>query len=128
MLQLTMLRPTNGAVTSIGTYPFRIGRGPGDQLRIQAPGVWEGHCTLEWRGADGIHLVGSPEAITAVNGQTVKEIKVRNGDLLDIGGARLMLSVRPAPQRTFRLLEILVWLVLAGIGLTQLFLMFYGLP
>jgi hypothetical protein len=36
--------------------------------------------------------------------------RVRNGDLLEIGGVRLLLSVRPASQRSFRLLEILVWL------------------
>jgi pSer/pThr/pTyr-binding forkhead associated (FHA) protein len=128
MLQVTLLHPAGGAVTPVPRYPFRIGRASGDQLRIQEPGVWESHCTLEWRGAEGIHLIGNAQAITSVNGQTVTEIRVRNGDLVELGAARLLLSVRPVPQRSFRVLEILVWLTLAGVGLTQVFLMLWGLP
>jgi pSer/pThr/pTyr-binding forkhead associated (FHA) protein len=128
MLQVTVLDPTVNKVTPVGRYPFRIGRGSGDQLRIQAPGVWEGHCTLEWRAPDGVYLVGSLEAITLVNGQSIKETRVRNGDLLEIGCVRLLLSVRPASQRSFRFLEILILLALGGVGLAQVYLMLFGLP
>jgi pSer/pThr/pTyr-binding forkhead associated (FHA) protein len=128
MLQLTVLGEGRDQVTPVDRYPFRIGRAPNDQLRIQAPGVWESHCTLEWRAPDGIHLVGCPEAIIVVNGQRVSEIRVRNGDLLEMGGVRLLLSVRPSPQRSFRLLEILVWIGLAAVGLAQVYLMLRGLP
>ena len=39
-----------------------------------------------------------------------------------------MLSVCPVPQRHFGLLEVLVWLTLSAIALSQLFLMLVGLP
>ncbi|MCL4178485.1 MAG: FHA domain-containing protein [Verrucomicrobia bacterium] len=128
MLQLTLLGRVPAETTPVRGYPFRVGRAPGDQLRLQAPGVWDSHCTFEWRGTDGIHLVGNPQALTALNGQPVKQARIRNGDLLEIGGARLLVSVAPAAQRSFRLLEILIWLGLAGTGLAQLFLMLWGLP
>ena len=128
MLQVTLLRPVGGGVTPVACYPFRIGRAVDDQLRLEAPGIWDRHCTLEWRGLEGVHLVGNAQALTSVNGQTVKEVRVRNGDVVDIGGVRLMLSVCPVPQRHFGLLEVLVWLTLSAIALSQLFLMLVGLP
>ncbi len=128
MLQLTLVGRVPAETTPVRGYPFRVGRAPGDHLRLQVPGVWDSHCTLEWRATDGIHLVGNPQALTAVNGQPVKQARIRNGDLLEIGGARLLVSVAPAAQRSFRLLEILIWSGLAGVGLAQLFLMLRGLP
>ncbi len=128
MLQLTILGQGPRETTAVIRYPFRIGRAPGDQLRIEAPGVWERHCTLEWRGADGIQLVGHPEAMTAVNGQRVNETRVRNGDVLEIGGIRLLISVSPLPQRSFRLLEWLFWSGYSAAALLQVYLMLWGLP
>jgi pSer/pThr/pTyr-binding forkhead associated (FHA) protein len=128
MLQVTVLGQAQATVTQISSYPFRIGRAPGDHLRIQAPGVWDNHITLEWRAAEGIHLVGSPESLTAVNGHLVKETRIRNGDLVQIGGVRLLLSVAPAAQRSFRPLEIVIWTALGAVGLAQLYLMLVGLP
>jgi pSer/pThr/pTyr-binding forkhead associated (FHA) protein len=128
MLQVTLLRPAGGAVTPVPRYPFRIGRAADDQMRLQVPGVWDRHCTLEWRGSEGVHLVGDARALTLVNGQPVKEVRVRNGDIVDVGGVQLMLSVCPVPQRHFGALEFLVWLTLSTIALSQLFLMLVGLP
>jgi pSer/pThr/pTyr-binding forkhead associated (FHA) protein len=128
MLQLTRLGSGQLESVPVNRYPFRIGRDASDHLRLEAPGVWGGHCTLELRAAAGIHLTGNPQAVTVINGQPVRETRLRNGDIIELGNVRLLASIGPAPQRSFRRLEALVWTALAALGLSQLYLMLAGLP
>jgi pSer/pThr/pTyr-binding forkhead associated (FHA) protein len=123
MFQLRLLTgKTAGAEIGVCRFPFWIGRGVRDHLRVEADGVWERH--LELRILDrGVALESRPEARTHINGQRVARALLRNGDLIEIGSQKLQFWLAPVRQHGLLLREITTWLALVALVALQVVLL-----
>jgi len=106
-----------------GRLPFSIGRSSSDSLRLEDAGVWEHHCRIEWRDHHAA-LVAAPEALTTVNGQSMQEAILRNGDILELGSLRLQFGLGPTVHRSLRLREAITWIAFAILSLAQIALIY----
>jgi pSer/pThr/pTyr-binding forkhead associated (FHA) protein len=105
-------------------FPFRVGRAPQNDLPLEDDGVWEQHVTLEFQRKSGFSLIAAANAIVTVNGKQADGTLLRNGDVITLGHAKIQFWLAPAPQRSLRLSENLVWALLIFITLGQLALIF----
>jgi len=106
-------------------FPVQIGRAPNSDLRLQEEGVWENHLQIHLRSREGFLLAALAPAFVAVNGQSIKEAILRNGDLIELGAVRIRFSLAPTRQRGLRLRESLVWLTLAALCSGQIALIYW---
>ncbi|MEO8428372.1 MAG: FHA domain-containing protein [Verrucomicrobiota bacterium] len=116
MVQLTVLSgKTAGALVVARRFPFRIGRAPDDNLRIEEAGIWDGHLELSLKMPAGLLITVHEKALAAANGEPFKQRIVRNGDVIEIGSARIQLALSPTQQRGFRARELVTWAALIGL-------------
>lgn len=121
MVQLQILSGQQaGQRVLVRRLPFLIGRSPGAGMALGDPGVWESHCRLTVNPAEGFHVSALGEALLLVNGEAARSVRLRNGDILEAGGARMRFSLADAPLRNHRLRAALVWAGLAALILGQL--------
>jgi hypothetical protein len=104
--------------------PFQVGRSAQDELRAEDDGVWEHHCRMELRDDHRIALVAADEPLTTVNGQSLKEAILRNGDTIELGSLRLQFSLSPTKHRGLRFRESMTWMGLAVLALAQVALIY----
>lgn len=127
MIELRILTGKQaGAVVAARRFPFRLGRSPAAHLCLEETGVFEQHAQIRLDPAAGFCLVARPGAILSVNGQPVREARLRGGDVIGLGAAQLRFGLGPVPQRGLRLREALTWLGLLALCLAQVALI-YGL-
>lgn len=100
-------------------FPFRVGRSADNDGPLDAPGVWDHHAQISLDRALGFCLNADAEASTLVNGQRTTACRLRNGDLLELGAAKLRFWLAPARQSRLRVLGALVWLLLAAVTAAQ---------
>ena len=125
MVQIKILSgETAGDIQVVRRFPFRIGRAPENDLRLEAAGVWDRHLTLEFEQAQGFTLHTATEAFAAVNEQLCTSTRLRNGDIISFGSAKIQFWLAPAKLRGLRLREAFVWLLLAGATLVQIAILF----
>jgi pSer/pThr/pTyr-binding forkhead associated (FHA) protein len=92
-------------------------------VALEAPGVWDRHLRFDWDRAQGI-LVSSPGAAGLwVNDQPVREARLRNGDILTVGGVRLRFQLSPTSVRPRLVSSAVAWLVVFGVMALELWLM-----
>jgi pSer/pThr/pTyr-binding forkhead associated (FHA) protein len=121
MIQLRILSgKMAGEIIFVRRFPFRIGRLPENELCLQEDGIWDNHLTIWCENRDGFVLTTAPDAFTAVNNEPQKEIRLRNGDVISFGSAKLQFWLAPAKLRGLQLREAFVWLLLAGTALVQI--------
>lgn len=119
MVQLRHLAgPLAGQETEVRHFPFRIGRAPNDDLRVEAAGLWDAHCVLEPSADHRLHLRARDGAPVRVNDTPVTSTPLRNGDIIEAGALRLQFGLVPVRQTSLRLREALTWL---GLGLITAF-------
>ena len=106
-------------------FPFRVGRAPTADLRLEARGVWDQHCELVKEVPRGIVLQANHASLTLLNGERVEEAALRNGDLLELGEVRLQFWLSPAVQTGLAAREILTWVALAGLLFAQIGLIYW---
>ncbi len=106
-------------------FPFVIGRAPQADLRLEEDGVWDRHICLDMDPQQRISLSVQSDASALVNGEAVQSHFLRNGDLIDLGGARIRFGFSAVQQRSLRLREALTWLGLAGLCLGQIALIYW---
>jgi len=109
-------------------FPFRVGRSSQAALVLDDPGVWDEHLQIDLRPVQGAVLTASAEALTLVNGETVRETTLRNGDIIELGAAKLRFGLSATRQRSLRLREALTWITLAATSLAQVALIYWLLP
>ena len=127
MIQLRILSgQTAGDTLVVRRFPFRIGRAAENDLRLEAPGVWDQHLTLEFQKTEGFLLHTAPDAFAAVNEQPLTSARLRNGDIISFGSAKIQFWLAAPRQRGLRLRELSVWLLLAAVTAFQ-FLLIYRL-
>ena len=69
MIQLKILSgKMAGTVTVARRFPFRVGRSPAANLRIEEPGIWDDHLTLSLTAAGQIEATVASGALATVNG------------------------------------------------------------
>jgi len=126
MIQLHILSgKTAGAQSVARRFPFRIGRAAQNDLQLEDDGVWERHLALEFQRNKGFTLATAPEAIVAVNGQSVQKTILRNGDIITIGSAKIQFWLAAARQRGLRLRESFVWALLVLVTIAQFALIYW---
>ena len=129
MLQLKILNGRQaGAELVARRFPFRIGRAPDADLRLEEDGVWDWHLQIELRPDEGFVLSVLPGAVASVGNQPVQqEALLRNGDQIELGAARLQFGLTSTRHRSLALREVLTWMALALLCLGQVALI-YWLP
>jgi len=125
MIQLKIISgQTAGDIQVVRRFPFRIGRAPENDLRLETPGVWDWHLTLEFEKAEGFILRTAPDAFAAVNEQPQTSARLRNGDIISFGSAKIQFWLAAPIQRGLRLREAFIWVLLAAVTLLQLVLIY----
>ena len=125
MIQLRLLSgQTAGETQIVRRFPFRIGRAPENDLRLETAGVWDQHLTLEFQKSEGFILRTAPEAFAAVNEQPLTSGRLRNGDIVSFGSAKIQFWLAAPCQRGLHLRELSVWLLIAAITAVQFILIY----
>ena len=125
MIQLRILSgQTAGETQIVRRFPFRIGRTPENDLRLEAPGVWDNHLTLEFQKSEGFVLRTAPETFVAINEEQKQSARLRNGDIISFGSAKIQFWLAAPRQRGLRLREISVWLLIAVVTAAQFVLLY----
>ncbi len=129
MVQLHVLSGRKAGTQAVARrFPFRVGRSSQAALVLDDPGVWDEHLQIDLRPVQGAVLTASAEALTLVNGETVRETTLRNGDIIELGAAKLRFGLSATRQRSLRLREALTWITLAATSLAQVALIYWLLP
>lgn len=126
MIQFKVLSGKTAGSTSVARrFPFRVGRAGGTDLMLEEPGVWDDHFHVEFEAGNGFVACPQGDALMTINGEAAREKKLlRNGDAIEIGGARLQFWLGETRQSGMRLRESLVWLGLALVTLAQVALIY----
>ena len=125
MIQLRLLSgQTAGDPQVIRRFPFRIGRAPENDLCLEDPGVWDHHLTLEFQKSEGFVLHTAPEAFAAINEQPLASARLRNGDIISFGSAKIQFWLAAPRQRGLHLRELSVWLLLLAVTAFQFVLIY----
>lgn len=105
-------------------FPFCIGRAAGNDYCLDDDGVWEQHLTLDFQKGEGITLQTVSDAFVAINEQPQNFARLRNGDIISFGSAKIQFWLAPVEQKSLRVREIGVWLLLAVVTALQVALIF----
>ncbi len=106
-------------------FPVRIGRAAAADLRLEEDGVWDRHLLLDFDRAKGFILSAEAEALASLNGQPMIQSPLRNGDVIELGAARLQFWLAETRQGGLRFREGLVWAMVAAISLVQVALIYW---
>ena len=119
MLQVNVLSgKMAGTSHVIRHFPFVAGRGADANLRLEDPGVWEGHCSISITVDHSFLVKFLDSAPGLVNGETANEKNLRSGDVVDLGGARLQFWLCPPGLAKHTAREVFTWsLALVASGL-----------
>jgi hypothetical protein len=109
-------------------FPFCIGRSAAADLQLQEDGVWDRHLELALDPAAGYVLTAAPDALTAINGQPVRQAVLRNGDTMEIGALKIRFWLGAVRQYALPIRELLIWLAFALVAAVQVALIYRLLP
>jgi len=125
MIQLRILSgQTAGDPQVIRRFPFRIGRAPANDLRLEAPGVWDQHLTLDFHKSEGFILSAAPDTFAVINEHPLTSARLRNGDTISFGSAKMQFWLAAPRQRGLQGRELTVWLLLAAVTCFQFVLIY----
>ena len=125
MVQLNILSGQMAGDTQVVRhFPFHIGRTAENDLCLDASGVWDRHLTLEFQKKEGFILRAAPEAFAAVNDEPQSSVRLRNGDVISFGSAKIQFWLAAPRQRGLRLREAFVWTLLAAVTIVQCVLIY----
>jgi len=125
MVQLKILSgKMAGTETVARHFPFQVGRSANCNLSLDEPGVWDQHFQINLDSAEGFFLVADPNTSVIVDGKTVQQAELRNGEILEIGLVKILFGLSPTSQTSMALREWLTWISLAGLCLAQITLIY----
>ncbi len=105
-------------------FPFNIGRSPGNHFCLEDEGVWSQHLILDFKKNEGFTLQTLSGAFASINDQPQTSTRLRNGDIISFGSAKMQFWLAPVRQKSLSLRELSVWLLLAAITFAQVILIF----
>ncbi len=114
-----------GQVVLVSSFPAVVGRLDSADVCIEENGVWDRHVTIELENTTGYHARLSEHALGSVNGQEFTRHHLRNGDVLELGAARLQFWVGAAVQSNLRWREHMIWIGLLALVAVQFFLLWH---
>ena len=121
MVQLKILSGKKAGTTWVARhFPARVGRDPSCDLQLEEHGVWNEHFRISLHASTGFVLETEIDALVTANGQPVQRLALRNGDTLEIGALKLQFWLGEAPQRSLRLAEWLVWVLILAVTSGQI--------
>lgn len=106
-------------------FPFRVGRASGAGLALDDPGVWDAHFELLPAADGAITIRRLAEALVTVDGQSISEIALKHGDIIEIGAVKLRFWLAEARPRSLATREILTWLAIAALFLCQIAMIYW---
>lgn len=125
MIQVKILSGKKAGTEMVARhFPFYVGRGTGSHLCLDDAGVWEQHFQIKSNNADGFSLITEPNTFVMIDGKTVREAELRNGDVLEIGSAKIQFSLSPTTQKNLVWREALTWTGLALLCLGEVGLIY----
>lgn len=104
---------------AVRRFPFHVGRAPDNDLCLDAAGIWDYHFMLELRPHEGFTFQTFNEAFAAINDQPKTSARLRNGDVISFGSAKIQFWLSAPAQRGLRLRERLVWTLILLVTLGQ---------
>ena len=94
--------PNEGDYYPLGTRPMVIGRDEAVPIQLTDSLVSRKHAQVRWEDAEqSYHLIDMKSANgTLVNGRQIgADLPLADGDLIEVGGSKLMFSVEDFPDR-----------------------------
>ena len=126
MLQLQILSGAQaGTLWSARRFPVRVGRTPGNDLQLADAGVWDQHFELTLDKGEGFILTAQPEAIVTINQETVRTVRLRNGDSIEVGAVRLGFRLGETRQPGLWLREWFVWTIIVAVSFGEIALVYW---
>jgi len=126
MIQLSILSGKQaGTQAVVRRFPFRIGRAAGNELQLEDDGVWDRHLTLEFQPQSGFNLTTSANTIATVNGESVQNRILRNGDTITAGSVKIQFWLAAARQGSLIGRESFVWALLTSVTAGQMALIYW---
>jgi pSer/pThr/pTyr-binding forkhead associated (FHA) protein len=120
VVQLDILAGKKAGATVVARrFPFQIGRAAGSGLVLDDSGVFDRHATLTVHRRESIALSLEPGALANVNGDPIQTAALKNGDVIQLGGATVRFTIAAARQRSQRWREVAIWIGLGLICATQ---------
>ncbi len=120
MVQLRVLNGSRaGTAQTASRFPCTIGRASGDDLQLVEAGVWENHLQLDLRVPDGFRLSRLGQGRASVNGSEFDELLLRNGDVIELGAAKVQFWLGEVRQSDNRARETLVWIGVVALVLLE---------
>jgi predicted component of type VI protein secretion system len=126
MIQLKILNGKMAGTSKVARrFPVRVGRSASADLQIEEPGVWDEHVEIALDRKEGFALTAQPSALTSINGTAVHHSLLRNGDVIELGSAKIQFWLSDAPQRGLKIREAFVWSIILAATLAQLALIYW---
>jgi pSer/pThr/pTyr-binding forkhead associated (FHA) protein len=113
-----------GSLWEARRFPVRIGRAANANLQIEEAGVWDDHLRVTV-DAEGFVLETQGSALAGVNGQPVQRAALRNGDVIEMGSAKLQFWLSEARQRGQGFREAFVWTLVVLVCFSQIALVYW---
>jgi len=128
MVQLRILSGKKAGTSWVTRrFPVRIGRANTADLQADEDGVWDEHLVLDFDASDGVQVRTRPEAPVILNGESVEQEVLRNGDVIELGALKLQFWLAELDQRGLGWREAVLWAGIAAICAGQIALI-YCLP
>ncbi|HMP81303.1 MAG TPA: FHA domain-containing protein [Verrucomicrobiota bacterium] len=103
-------------------FPVRIGRDSACDLKIEDDGVWADHAAIHLDRDKGFLLQTQPGVTATVNGETLQSARLRNGDTIVLGAARIRFRLADPRLRNLWLREAFLWAMVAAVAVAQIVL------
>jgi pSer/pThr/pTyr-binding forkhead associated (FHA) protein len=124
MVQLRILSgPQAGGSQAVRRFPFHVGRAADNDLCLDAAGIWDYHFKLDLERNEGYTIQTFEDALAAVNDQPLASARLRNGDVISFGSAKIQFWLSAPVQRSLRSREGFVWALILLITAGQITLL-----
>ena len=128
MIQLKVLSGKKAGTELVARhFPVYVGRSSTCELCLDEPGVWDKHFQIELNPTRDFFLVADPLTVVTIDRRAVQQATLRNGDIIEMGLAKILFGFSPTKQKSLALREWLTWIGLAALCVGQV-LLIYGLP
>ncbi|MGA1237398.1 MAG: FHA domain-containing protein [Limisphaerales bacterium] len=130
---IRLAKHTDGMMEGVYDFPLRsfpvtLGRALSCDLRLEEPGVADHHARIRSVAQDGLWLSSCEVGEVAVNGALIEDVRLKEGDWIQVGEAKLEFSFLPTVQHTFRLREWSIWAAIGALTLAQVLAVHFLLP
>lgn len=113
-----------GSLWETRRFPVRIGRAANANLQVEEAGVWDDHLRVNF-DSEGFVIETQGGALASINGQPVQRAALRNGDVIEMGSAKLQFWLSEARQGAQGFREAFVWSLVVLVCAAQITLVYW---